>query len=125
MDNRGVAVGYAVLKPGDFLRDAVSRFQNQWGASDNWSVVTEYHGGGYARCPQALREFIEDFYRRHQVALDPVYSGKLLWGLFQDIEKGVYDGKSVLALHTGGLQGLRGYPDLLANLTEMGFQGLQ
>ena len=72
-----------------------------------------------------IADFIEDFYRRHGIALDPVYSGKLMWGLFKDLEAGAYSGKSVLALHTGGLQGLRGYPALLANLTEMGFQGLQ
>lgn len=119
------AVGYSVLKPGDFLHEAVGEFQAACGASDNWSVVTPHHGGGYARCPQALADFIEDFYRRHGIALDPVYSGKLMWGLFRDIEAGAYSGKSVLALHTGGLQGLRGYPALLANLAEMGFQGLQ
>ncbi len=119
------AVGYAVLKPGAFLREAVGKFQTACGVSENWSVVTSHHGGGYARCPQALADFIEDFYRRHGIALDPVYSGKLMWGLFQDAEAGAYRGKSVLALHTGGLQGLRGYPALLANLTEMGFQGLQ
>ncbi len=119
------AVGYAVLKPGDFLREAVKALQEPVGVTDNWSLETSHHGGGYARCPQALADFIEDFYRRHGVALDPVYSGKLIWGLFQDIENGAYKGKCVLALHTGGLQGLRGYPALLANLTEMGFQGLK
>ena len=118
-------MGYSVLKPGDFLRESVGEFQAACGESDNWSVVTTHHGGGYARCPQALADFIEDFYRRHGIALDPVYSGKLIRGMFRDIAACAYSGKSVLALHTGGLQGLRGYPALLANLTEMGFQGLQ
>nr|WP_246386491.1 pyridoxal-phosphate dependent enzyme [Litorivivens lipolytica] len=119
------AVGYAVLKPGDFLREAVREYQQQaGGVRDNWSIVTDYHGGGYARCGPELQQFIEDFYLRHKIPLDPLYTGKLMWGLFQDIALGKYAGEGVLALHTGGLQGLRGYPDLLANLTEMGFQGL-
>ena len=49
----------------------------------------------------------------------------MLWGVYRQLAAGELQGKRITALHTGGLQGLRGYPDLLAEMTQMGFEGLQ
>lgn len=121
-------VGYSVLKGADFLEGDIRRWSAEAKASafaPRWKVEHRFHGGGYGKCHRELKAFIVDFYRRHRVALDPVYSGKMLWGIYQQLAAGELDGRRIVALHTGGLQGLRGYPDLLAEMTQMGFQGLQ
>lgn len=119
-------VGYSVLKGGDFLEVDIRRWQRQLGGDcPQWSLEHRFHGGGYAKCDGGLQAFIAGFYRRHRIALDPVYTGKMLWGIYQQLAAGEFDGRRIIALHTGGVQGLRGYPDLLAEMTQMGFEGLQ
>ena len=41
--------------------------------------------------------------------LDPVYTGKLLFGIFDLLETGFFKKDSkILVIHTGGLQGIAG-----------------
>lgn len=121
-------VGYSALKRAGFLEADI----RQWHAAlevtaalPGWRIEQRFHGGGYGKCNSDLQAFIAGFYRRHGVALDPVYNGKMLWGVYRQLAAGELQGKRITALHTGGLQGLRGYPDLLAQMTQMGFEGLQ
>ncbi|MHC5308967.1 1-aminocyclopropane-1-carboxylate deaminase/D-cysteine desulfhydrase [Myroides sp. LJL116] len=94
-------VGYPALK-GDFLKDEIA----QWTNKENWHLVDSYHFGGYAKVDSVLLEFIEEFNRQFGILLDPIYTGKMLYGIFQDIEKGHFkDNSKILAIHTGGLQG--------------------
>ena len=72
----------------------------------NWEIQTRYHFGGYAKSHEQLKWFMQDFEQRHQVLLDPVYTGKMMYGVFDLIaEKYFPSGSKVLAIHTGGLQG--------------------
>lgn len=116
--------GYPVVK-GDFyprtIRDLLWRSGLE---ADNWTVEEGAVSGRYGSCSPALAAFICDFYERHKVALEPVYTGKLLYALYQQVGGGRWRGQHLIALHTGGLQGLRGYPALLTDLTQMGFEGL-
>ncbi len=117
--------GYPMVK-GGFYQSAVEEHLRSAGlCADNWAIVEDVAMGGYGTCSPELARFIVDFYRRHQVVLEPVYTGKLLYALLQQVQAGEFQGRSLLALHTGGLQGLRGYPALLADLAEVGFQGLE
>ena len=76
----------------------------------NWHLHTQAHFGGYARYSAELLGFIHAFYQRHAVLLDPVYTGKLLAGVLQLIEAGYFAaGSTVIAVHTGGLQGWAGF----------------
>ncbi|TGE20377.1 1-aminocyclopropane-1-carboxylate deaminase/D-cysteine desulfhydrase [Hymenobacter aquaticus] len=106
------AVGVAALKNGGFLRaeiDALTR-QTTGRAYDNYELLTEYHGGGYAHFSAELLDFIRGFEARHGVLLDPVYTGKLLWGLLDQIAQGRFaPGTTVAAVHSGGLQGWQGF----------------
>ena len=62
-----------------------------------------------------LIRFINEFYAKTQIPLDPIYTGKMMYGVFQMIEKGSFPAFSkVLAIHTGGLQGIAGMNQLLA-----------
>ncbi len=74
--------------------------------ADSWALETDFHCGGYGRCPPALLQFIKEFEHTHGILLDPVYTGKLMYAVHQRIELGLYQpGAQILVIHTGGLQG--------------------
>ena len=75
----------------------------------NWSVDFSFHGGAYARISPELVEFINGFYQKSGIPLDPVYTAKMIRGLQQLLLQGMLDRRErVLAIHTGGLQGIAG-----------------
>ncbi|MGG5505502.1 MULTISPECIES: 1-aminocyclopropane-1-carboxylate deaminase/D-cysteine desulfhydrase [unclassified Myroides] len=93
--------GFPVLK-GDFLAETISRYTQK----KNWTLQLEYHFGGYAKYNAELLQFIADFERNTGILLDPIYTGKLLFGIFDLIEQNKFAQNSkILAIHTGGLQG--------------------
>ena len=97
------ALGFSVLKGGDFLRDEVARLQREHGRRNSaWSIQTEFHFGGYARRTPELDAFVADFAERHGVRLDPVYTGKMLCGLFHMVRRGEFPpGTRIVAVITG------------------------
>ncbi len=104
MNGRKNILGFSVLKGGGFLNDEVKRWLRD--SIDNWSIVEDYHFGGYAKTTDELIKFIDVFEKQHQLPLDQVYMGKMMFGVFDLIQKGSFKkGSTVLALHTGGLQG--------------------
>lgn len=97
------ALGFAVLKGAEFLAGDVRRLQAVHGTiTDNWSVVTGYHFGGYARRTAALDDFIADFHARHGLRLDWVYVAKLMYGIFEEAARGTFPpGTTIVAVVTG------------------------
>lgn len=80
------------------------------------------HMGGYAKVNADLLEFCVDFYTKYKVPLDPVYTGKAMYALMQDIENGYFEkGAKILFYHTGGLQGIRGFNAWVDAYTKIGF----
>jgi len=109
------AVGFAVLKGGEFLRDEILRMRALNDESDNglWRLETDYHFGGYAKINSTLIEFMVNFKNEFGFELDAVYTAKLFYGLFELIKRGSFRaGSRIIALHSGGLQGNAGF-DLL------------
>jgi 1-aminocyclopropane-1-carboxylate deaminase len=101
-------IGMAVLKDGDFLRREIRKWTSD--RSADWELHTQFHFGGYARMPPSLFGFIEEFNQKHRILLDPVYTGKMMAGVYTLIAEGYFPrGSRILALHTGGLQGWGGY----------------
>ncbi len=97
-------LGFPVLK-GDFLSDNISKFVHQ----NNWKLITDYHFGGYAKVNEELVGFINKFKQLENISLDPIYTGKLMFGVYKLIEQGFFKkGSKILAIHTGGLQGISG-----------------
>ncbi|ARK12058.1 pyridoxal-phosphate dependent enzyme [Fibrella sp. ES10-3-2-2] len=73
---------------------------------DNVVIRTDFHQGGYARTTPDLLQFIRDFEVRTGILLEQVYTGKLLFALFQLARTGYFPNQAtVVAVHTGGLQG--------------------
>ncbi len=94
-------LGFPALK-GDFLANEIK----QWTTRTNWDLCLDYHFGGYAKTTPELIEFIEKFQHQTGIEIEPIYTGKMLFGLFDLIEKGYFPENSrILAIHTGGLQG--------------------
>lgn len=101
------ALGVAVLKGAGFLNNEVADLlQSAVGqVHANWRVNLDYHFGGYAKTSAELLDFIRVFEVEHGVPLEQVYTGKLMYGLFDMIAKGEFErGTRIVALHTGGLQ---------------------
>jgi 1-aminocyclopropane-1-carboxylate deaminase len=97
-------IGFSSLK-GDFLQKDIAKFAKQ----KNWSVNCEYHFGGYGKITNELIEFINSFYIQHEIPLDPIYTGKMMFGVLDLIQKDFFPPNSkILAIHTGGLQGIAG-----------------
>lgn len=97
-------LGFPALKE-NFLDAEIKAFVNK----DNWQLIRNYHFGGYAKINTELVEFINRFKELYNIPLDPVYTGKMMFGIQDMIAKGeIEKGAKVLAIHTGGLQGIQG-----------------
>lgn len=97
-------LGFSVLKDGSFLRAEVKKWIGKGPGS--WRIATDYHFGGYGKMTSGLAQFIMEFERTYQVPLDPVYTGKMMFGIFDLLQQGAFARNStLLVLHTGGLQG--------------------
>jgi 1-aminocyclopropane-1-carboxylate deaminase len=101
-------VGVSVLKG---AIDLDARIEGMVGEnSAPWSLLHDHHCGGYARVSAELREFILAFQAVHDIPLDPVYTGKAMYAVYQLLSKQVWSGNSdIVVIHTGGLQGRRGF----------------
>ena len=97
-------LGFPALK-GGFLQQDICKFVKQ----DNWSLITDYHFGGYAKINTELISFINQFKTDYNIPLDAVYTGKMMFGILDLIDKNYFTkGSKILAIHTGGLQGIQG-----------------
>lgn len=97
-------IGFPALK-GNFLETEVGKYAWQ----DNWELNTDYNFGGYAKFNKKLIDFINDFRYEYKIPLEPIYTGKMMYGLFDLMEKGHFqENQRILAVHTGGLQGIAG-----------------
>lgn len=104
--------GFSSLKGEDTLTEKVAGLVKEFtrGNLSKWEVCFDYHFGGYAKVNEALIGFIKKFTIEQNIPLEPVYTGKMMFGLYDRIKKGYYPrGSRIIAIHTGGLQGLCGY----------------
>lgn len=101
-------LGFAVVKDSS-LCDRVYVLSGR----KNFEIL-EASWGGYGILNDEVTIFINRFYQDFGIPLDPVYTGKMMFGLMQNILAGNFKkGSRILALHTGGLQGIEGANRLL------------
>jgi len=99
-------LGFPALK-GDFLSKEIQHFIYQ---NKNWKLIDEYHFGGYAKYNSELISFINQFKKETDIQLDPIYTGKMLFGIVDLIKKNYFsENSNILAIHTGGIQGIEGF----------------
>lgn len=97
-------LGFSALK-GDFLENEVKK----WTSKTNWEITDAYCFDGYAKINEELVNFINEFKNKTDIPLDPIYTGKMMYGIFELVKTGFFPKNSrILAIHTGGLQGIQG-----------------
>lgn len=76
----------------------------------NYSILDNYHFGGYGKVDDRLIDFINVFRRNTQIPLDPIYTGKMLYAFMGLVSQEFFrKGSKIVLLHTGGLQGIKGF----------------
>ncbi len=108
------AIGFSSLKGEDTLTEKVNTLVQDFTGETykNFQINFDYHFGGYAKIKPELIAFIKEFKEKYGIQLEPVYTGKMFYGLFDLIKKDYFKpGSTIVALHTGGLQGLKGFMD--------------
>lgn len=111
LDNKKFVLGFSVLKGGEFLYQNIKHHLQYYGVADknNWQVNLDYHFGGYAKITNELVAFCNEFYQKHNIIIEPIYTGKMFFGLFDLINQDYFPaGTTIIAIHTGGLQGIEG-----------------
>ena len=104
-------LGFPALK-GDFMERQI----NKWLSANlslkavdsglSWSIIKNYHFGGYAKTQPTLLSFIENFYEEFAIQLDKIYTGKMMYGLWDLIANNYFEkGSVIVALHTGRSSG--------------------
>lgn len=97
-------VGFSALKNQNLHHQV-----QQWTHRKNWELNHDYTFGAYAKVSPELIDFINTFNKNFKTPLDPVYTGKLVFGIFDLIKNNQWNwGKKILIIHTGGLQGIEG-----------------
>jgi 1-aminocyclopropane-1-carboxylate deaminase len=72
--------------------------------------IPDYIAGGFAKWSRELMEFTRQFYQQTGILPDPIYTAKMLMGIYDLLGKGAFADESVIvALHTGGHQGWEGF----------------
>ncbi|WP_113662670.1 1-aminocyclopropane-1-carboxylate deaminase/D-cysteine desulfhydrase [Pedobacter nanyangensis] len=98
-----------VLKGGDFMKAEIANYVNDL---SKLRLHFDYHFGGYAKTTPELITFIKDFTGSTGILLDPIYTGKMCYAIFDLIAKGIIKKEAkILMLHTGGLFGILGKID--------------
>lgn len=99
----------AVLKGGGFIADEVCRLHPAATSIPGWRIALDHHDGGYAKFSPDLWLWVQDFSAQTGLPLEPIYSGKAMWGLFRELAAGrIAPGSKIIFIHTGGMQGLAG-----------------
>jgi len=110
--NHQKVMGFPALK-GDFLQHEINKYILK---KENWSLNTQYNFGGYAKITEELITFINKFKNETNIPIDPVYTGKMMFGIVDLVKKNYFKkGTKILVIHTGGLQGIEGMNSLLKN----------
>ena len=103
-------IGFAALRSESFLQNGIARWLGEFDPQ-SIRLQFDYHFGGMANSTPALEKFIHEFQLEHGIPVEPVYTGKMLYGLFDLIRQDYFQpGCRIVALHSGGLQGNRRRP---------------
>ena len=97
--------GVSVLKAPGYMRRQIDDClgKRKLKSHISWKIMEQYHCGGYAKSSPQLRAFLDAFKRHSRLPLEPVYTGKLFYALFEMLKCGELPPNcELLAIHTGG-----------------------
>ncbi|WP_231717825.1 1-aminocyclopropane-1-carboxylate deaminase/D-cysteine desulfhydrase [Nonlabens sp. YIK11] len=91
---------------GDFLKKEIEKYTD----NKNFTLIPEDAFGGYAKSTDSLIDYLNVRFRESEIPLDPIYTGKMMYRIEQMVASGFFSDKTrILAIHTGGLQGIPGF----------------
>ncbi len=103
-------LGISALKGGFIhadIKNLVEKFKID---RPNYKIVDTYHFGGYGKITKELIDFINWFNVHFKIQLDPIYTGKSFFGVWNMIKTNKFEKNlKIILLHTGGLQGISGF----------------
>lgn len=104
-------IGISALKNNLSLADSISALLNKDEARKQFSILHDYHFGGYAKHPEALLQFMQQTWLSEELPTDIVYTSKLLFAAKDLVAKNHFaPGSRLLLIHSGGLQGNSSLP---------------
>lgn len=126
-------LGFPALKGGQFLTQTISTLVEKQESEHQdlsaqsikkplttpviWKLFFDYHFGGFGKINQSLAVFIHEFEKKHPIELDPIYTAKMMYAIVSLTEEDFFPkGSTIVAVHTGGLQGKRGMEQRIQTL---------
>jgi 1-aminocyclopropane-1-carboxylate deaminase len=106
------ALGFVALKGTEMIEAQVQHLIQMASNSQlsNVQLFHDYHFGGFAKITFELLEFKRRLEIQAGFELDYVYTAKMFYGIENLILHGYFPaGSNIIALHTGGLQGNKGF----------------
>jgi 1-aminocyclopropane-1-carboxylate deaminase len=98
-----------VFKNGGFIKYEIDKFLT---IPADYNLHTDYHFGGYGKSNAQLINFIKQFVAETGILIEPVYTGKMLYAIYDLATKDRFKpGDKILAIHSGGIWGLPGMKD--------------
>ena len=109
-NDKQTVIGFPAIRGFEQLEKDIK----SWNNKSNYSFINTYAGNGYAKVSEELVLFINEFNTLHNIPLDAIYTGKMMMGILDLLAKDYFPkGSSILAIHTGGLQGNKGMSERL------------
>ncbi len=97
-------MGFSALK-GIFQSSEIAKYTSK----TNFEITDSYCFGGYGKIDIDLIRFMNEFKEKTNIPLDPIYTGKMMFGIMDLLKNGYFKENSrIFAVHTGGLQGIAG-----------------
>jgi D-cysteine desulfhydrase len=101
-------MGFSSLKLPDPFHNSITENIEQYTTNQNFTIQYNYHFGGFGKINETLISFMNELYLETGLPTDIVYTGKMLYGLFDMVKNDRFStGTNILAIHSGGLQGNR------------------
>ena len=95
----------------DFIFNEISELLKELNIRNKkYSIINDYHFGGYGKVNGELIDFINWFKENFGISLDPIYTGKAFFAVWDMIKTDKFEKNlKIVLLHTGGLQGIEGF----------------
>ncbi len=104
-DEKTKILVFSALK-GNFMEAQLSTWTNE----KSYEIISDYHFGGFAKINHSLVDFIRAFKMEHSIPLETIYTGKMVYGIMDLLDKGYFHQEAkIMAVHSGGLIGLKGF----------------
>lgn len=105
-------IGINVMKGNENLINAINLLLTEEEQKKKYTLLNNYHFGGYAKHPVELVQFMNHLWEYYQLPTDFVYNSKTLFATFDLIDKNYFPpGSKIMVIQCGGLQGNNSLPE--------------